>query len=67
MMTQMERITLIVKLNSSSCDYSDAYILVRETITFAALVADWENNGIHVVFKNCAQFTDCISEKTTHK
>ena len=40
MMTQMERITLIVKLNSSSCDYSDAYILVRETITFAALVAD---------------------------
>ena len=54
-------------LKSSLCDYSDAYILVKKTITItgagadaAARQADERNQG--VIFKNCAPFTDCISE-----
>ena len=52
---------------SSLCDYSDAYILVKETIRIAgagddaaARQADERDKG--VVFKNCAPFTNCISE-----
>ena len=54
-------------LKSSLCDYSDAYILVKGTITItgaeadaAAGQADERDKG--VVFKNCAPFTNCISE-----
>ena len=54
-------------LKSSLCDYSDAYILVKGTITItgagadaAARQADERDKG--VVFKNCAPFTDCISK-----
>ena len=47
-------------LRSILCDYSDAYILVSGTITVAALAGGGGN--IHVVFKNCAPFTNCISE-----
>ena len=58
-------------LRSSLCDYSDAYtlILVKGTISIerAAAPSAPDNNGIEVVFKNCAPFTDCISEKTIHK
>ena len=36
-------------LKSSLCDYSDAYIPVN-------------NNDRKVIFKNCAPFTNCISE-----
>ena len=43
-------------------DYSDAYILVSGTITVAALAVDRGNDNIKVVFKNCAPFTNCISE-----
>ena len=32
------------------------------TITVAALAAGGENNNIKVVIKNCAPFTNCISE-----
>ena len=32
------------------------------TITVAALAAGVGNNNIQVLFKNCAPFTDCISE-----
>ena len=49
-------------LRSSLCDYSDAYILVSGTITIAVSAAGGGNNNIEVVFKNCAPFTDCISE-----
>ena len=49
-------------LKSSLRDYSDAYILVSGTITVAALAAGRGNNGLEVVFKNCAPFTDFISE-----
>ena len=54
-------------LKSSLCNYSDAYILVKGTITItgsrddaAARQADERVKG--VVFKNCAPFTNCISE-----
>ena len=54
-------------LKSSSCDYSDAYILVKGTITIngrgadaAARPADERDKG--VAFKNCAPFINFISE-----
>ena len=54
-------------LKSSLCDYSDAYILVKGTITItgaendaAARQAD-ERDKV-VIFKNCAPFTNCIIE-----
>ena len=53
-------------LRSSLRDYSDAYILVSGTITVAALVVGVGNNEKQVVFKNCAPFTNCISEITIH-
>ena len=52
-------------LKSSLCDYSDAYIHVRGTITVnntAAEGAAANNNNKKVIFKNCAPFTDCINE-----
>ena len=52
-------------LKSSLCDYSDAYIHVRETITVtntAAAGAAADNDNRKVIFKKCAPFTDCISE-----
>ena len=49
-------------LKSILCDYSDACILVRGAITVNKLAAGGENNCTEVVFKNCAPFTDCMSE-----
>ena len=52
-------------LKSSLCDYSDAYILVKETISVnntAAQGAAVNNNNKKVIFKNYAPFTNCISE-----
>ena len=49
-------------LISSLCDYSDAYIHVRGTITVnntAAAEADANNTNKKVIFKNCAPFTKC--------
>ena len=52
-------------LRSNLCDYADAYILVKGTITItgegnddATKQADERNKG--VTFKNCAPFTKCI-------
>ena len=75
MMTHVERITKnsqikfkMSLLKSSLCDYSNAYILLSGTITItgagaddAAKRLDEINKG--VIFKNCAPFTDCISER----
>ena len=54
-------------LKSSLCDYSDAYILVKGTITIngrgadaAARQADERDKAVS--FKNCAPFINCISE-----
>ena len=52
-------------LKSSLCDYNDACILVKGTITVnstAAAGADARDANKKVMFKNCAPFTNCISE-----
>ena len=52
-------------LKSSLCDYSDAYILVKGTISVnntAAADANANNTDKKVIFKNCALFTNFISE-----
>ena len=50
-------------LKSSLCDYSDAYILVKGTISINNTAAGAANNtNKKVTFKNCAPFTNCISE-----
>ena len=52
-------------LKSILCDYSDAYILVKGTISVnntAAAGANANDTDKKVIFKNCAPFTNCISE-----
>ena len=51
-------------LKSSLCDYTDAYILVKGTISVNNTAAQGAavNNNKKVIFKNCAPFTICISE-----
>ena len=56
-----------IMLRSSLCDYADAYMHVKRTITItgagddaAARQADKRNKG--VIFKNCAPFTKCMSK-----
>ena len=51
-------------LRSSLCGYSDAYMLVKGTITVrntAAAGAAANNANKEVIFKNCAPFTSSIS------
>ena len=48
---------LTILLESSLCDYSDAYILVTGNIT-----ATPNNETTQVVFKNCAPFEKCRKE-----
>ena len=50
-------------LRSDFCDYSDAYIVAKETIDFLALAAN-ENDKAekNVAFKNNAPFRSCISK-----
>ena len=54
-------------LKSSLCDYSDAYILVKGKITITGAAADAvatqaDERDKGVAFKNCAPFTNCISQ-----
>ena len=53
-------------MRSNLCDYSNAYILLKGTITIdwlgdndATKRADERSKG--AIFKNCAPFTECIS------
>ena len=48
---------LTSSLESSLCDYSDAYILVLGNITVTG-----GNNNKKVAFKNCAPFEKCRKE-----
>ena len=52
-------------LRSNLCDYADAYILVKGTITITGAgdddVAKLDERNKCVIFKNCAPFTKCIS------
>ena len=49
---------------SSFCDYSDAYIHVKGTITISntETAASPANRNKYVIFKNCGSFTNCKSE-----
>ena len=52
-------------LKSSLCNYSDAYILVKGNISVNATAADdsnANNTNKKVIFKDCALFTNFISE-----
>ena len=50
-------------LRSSLYDYSDVFVIVKENILIAAQAGDNLNNANKkVLFKNCAPFTDYISE-----
>ena len=52
-------------IRSNLCDYSDAYILFKATITVlnkAAASAAVSNTNKKVIFKNCALFTNCLIE-----
>ena len=53
-------------LRSNLCDYADAYILVKGTITITGAGADTDAKRVDerekgVTFKNCAPFIKCIS------
>ena len=52
-------------IRSSLCDYSDACILVKGTITVPKTAdqrATVNNINKKVIFKNCALFTSCITK-----
>ena len=54
-------------IRSSFCDYSDAHILAKGTITITGEGADdpakrADKREKRVIFKYCTPFTDCISE-----
>ena len=53
-----------IMLKPSLCDYSDAYIIVKGTISVNNTVGAGAVNNTNkkVIFKNCAPFTNCISE-----
>ena len=61
------RITKINQLDLNLCDYSDAYILVKGTITVTALGVNNNANNIRnkrnraVILKNNAPFVSCIT------
>ena len=49
-------------LRSNLCDYADAYILVKKTITITGAGYDDPLKRLDErKFKNCATFTKCIS------
>ena len=57
-------------LRSILCDQSDAYILVKGTITVAntaAVYTDSVNTNKEVIFKNCAPCTTCKSRINNRK
>ena len=51
-------------VRSNLCDYSDACIHVKATITVPNTAADAAsiNNTNNCIFKNCTPFTNCKSE-----
>ena len=48
---------LTISIESSLCDYCDAYILATGNITATT------NAATHVVFKNCAPFPKCRTNR----
>ena len=57
-------------LRPNLCDYVDAYIFVKETITITRarnhdVAKRLDERNVGVIFKNCAPFTKCISRINT--
>ena len=54
-------------INKLDCDYSNAFILVKENITVnnTTAVAAANNTNKKVIFKSCSPFTNCISKTNT--
>ena len=52
-------------IRSNLCDYSDAYIYVKGTITIrnTETAAAPNNRNKKVIFENCVSFINCISGK----
>ena len=53
-------------LRSNLCDYADAYVIVKGTITITGAEDDndakqLDERNKSLIFKNCAPFTKCIS------
>ena len=55
--TKIQSNFLTSSLESSLCDYSDAYVLVTGNIAVVGA-----NNDTKVSFKNCASFRECRIE-----
>ena len=59
-------------LKSNLCDKSDAYIILKGTVTIPEQAADAPAHEVdrakkQIIFKDCAPFTDCMSEiNNTH-
>ena len=49
-------------LRSCLCDYSDAYILVSATESATQEQQQTQTIKKNIIIKNCAPFTNCISE-----
>ena len=71
MIMKIMKIIIMIKfktamIKSNLCDCSDAYILVKGTITVpnmaAAAVAVVNNSNKKVISKKCGPFTTCITE-----
>ena len=61
-----------IMLKSSLCDYSDAHILIKGTITItgagdAAAVRQADERNKDVIFKNCSPFINCKRETNNVK
>ena len=52
---------IIQRQLTNLCDYSDAYILVKGIKSMGNTAAA-NNENKEVTLKNCAPFTDCISQ-----
>ena len=53
-------------IRSNKCDYSEAHIHVKTTLTvpnIRAAAAPVNNTNKKVIFKNCAPFTNCVIHK----
>ena len=53
-------------IRSNLCDYGDAYIILKGTITvhnMATAGSVVKNGNKKLIFTNCAPFTDCIIRK----
>ena len=60
--TKIIKLDLISMLRSRLCDYSDAYMLIKGTITVKNRLDEGAANSVtnkKVIFKNCMPFTNC--------